>query len=154
MAAEAFHVDAEPVRRWGRKAAQWPAISDDEHGRALQRGGHRARNAGNRRIRRWHGDLQDTSTVKTTQRGPNHEVEVLWPAKHAGWVERGRAGFSAKPGKRLRWVTRSGEVVFATKVGPAPAQWFARQGLAEAKPGIRQEIAEGTRRAIRRWEAL
>ena len=152
---DTFHVDAEPVKRWGRKAAQWGPISNDEYGRALQRGGHRARAAGNRRIWRWSGELQDTSFVTTTQRGPSHEVEVVWPAKQAHWVERGRKGFSAKkPGGRLRWVDRSGKVIYAKSVGPAPAQWFARRGLQDAQPVIRQEIAEGTRRAIRRWEAL
>lgn len=151
----AFHVDADPVKRWGRKAStQWDAISDDEHGRALQRGGHRARNAGNRRVKRWSGELQDTSLVTTTKRGPSHEVQVLWPAKQAHWVERGRRAFSAPEGRMLRWETRTGEVVFAKSVKAAPAQWFARRGLQDARTGIRQEVADGTRRAIRRFEAL
>ena len=152
---DTFQVDATELTRWGRKAAtQWAAIARDEYGRGLQRAGHRVRNAGNRRINRWHGELQDTSTVTTTASGETYTTVVAWPAKHARWVDQGRGPIEAAPGRMLRFETRSGEVIYRKRVGPARAQRFSTLGLAEAKPGIRQELDEATRRAVRRFEAL
>lgn len=149
--SDTFHVDATEVVRWGRKAsAEWAPISRDEFRRGLHRAGHRVRNAGNRRINRWSGELQDTSYVKTDAL----TSRIVWPAKHAVYVDQGRGPIEAGPGRMLRFQLRSGQVLFRKRVGPARAQRFAAGGLRDARPGIRAELDEASRRAVRRFEAL
>ena len=54
---------------------------------------------------------------------------------YAEFIENGRDGFSAKPGKTLRFVV-NGHVIFRKSVGPAKAQPFVENSLKSATQDI------------------
>ena len=149
-----FDVDTTQITRFANKAkGQAQRILQEELKSGFQRAGNRLKIAANKHINRWTGELQDTATVTTTQSGLVTQTTVGWPARHARWVEEGRGPIEAPPGKVLRFETRSGEVIYRKRVGPAAAQRFTKKGLADAQAGIRSDIQDAARQFVRRFEA-
>ncbi|MGE3796864.1 MAG: hypothetical protein AB7G88_03405, partial [Thermomicrobiales bacterium] len=54
-------------------------------------------------------------------------------------LEHGRKGFGPKNARALRFEA-GGQVVFAARVGPSPAQHFHTRGLVQATPVIYREM--------------
>jgi hypothetical protein len=149
-----FDVDTRAITKWAAKAkGQAPRMLAEELKSGFHRAGHRLRIAANKHINRWTGELEGSATVTTTQSGTTTETVVAWTAPYAKWVDQGRGPIEARPGSVLRFETRSGEVVFTKRVGPAPAQRFAAKGLADARAGIRSDIQDAARQFVRRFEA-
>lgn len=66
---------------------------------------------------------------------------------YAKYVEFGRRGFSAPPGKYLRFEI-GGRVIFTKRVGPAKARPFIRPSLERLRPLVPREYRAALQRAL------
>lgn len=110
------------VRRQGRAAAKRAADITAERARAnvIKKG----------RVNT--GAMRDAYVVE--QSGPMEYI-VSNEMRYHWWQERGRRGFSAQPGKFLRFKPKgSSTFVFAKHVGPVAPGRFLEDALAELKP--------------------
>lgn len=96
--------------------------------KALEKSAHQLAEEESQRTK---GQLSKSFEVKSSGSG----FEVTSNKHYAEFIENGRPGFSASPGKTLRFVI-NGEVLFRKSVGPAPAQPFVE----ESKKAINQQI--------------
>lgn len=78
------------------------------------------------------GSIVAESNFTAVSDGPN-------PFPYPVAVEHGRRGFGPKNAKALRFES-GGKVIFAKRVGPAPAQKFHERGLLQAFPRIVSEM--------------
>lgn len=64
-------------------------------------------------------------------------------------VERGRRGFSAGPGKVLRFIPKgSTKAIYRKRVGPAKGHWMFRKAEQRLRPYVRREFRDATRNII------
>lgn len=66
---------------------------------------------------------------------------------YAKYVEFGRRGFSARPGRKLRFVI-GGRVIYTTSVGPAAARPFMRPSAARLRPLVNREYRAALQRIV------
>lgn len=69
---------------------------------------------------------------------------------YARFVHDGRGWVYPRRARVLRWVDRSGKVVFSRKSRPAKAQPFLTDALARQQPRIRRRFADAQRRIVAR----
>lgn len=63
--------------------------------------------------------------------------------------EEGRRGFSAPPGKVLRFVPKgSTKAIYRKRVGPAAGRWYMRKSMEQVRPFVRREFRDATRNII------
>lgn len=64
-------------------------------------------------------------------------------------VERGRKGFSAGPGKVLRFIPKgSTKPIYRKRVGPATGHWMFRKAERRLRPYVRREFRDATRNIV------
>jgi len=74
--------------------------------------------------------------------------EVRSAAPWSRYLEHGRGPIEAAPGRVLRWVSPTGAVIYARRVGPAAAQPFMAPALAATRIRIRAEYQGAVRKAM------
>lgn len=95
------------------------------------------------------GKLADSNVTSVRQSGQSVTGTVRNTAPHARWVDGGRGPVFPRARKVLRWVSRSGEVVFAQMARAFPGHHFMRKGLERS----RQQIFRRFERAAERIAA-
>jgi hypothetical protein len=83
--------------------------------------------------------------VVTGKYGTNAKTKTGFPYPMA--VEFGRRGFSARPGKYLRFEI-GGRVIYTKRVGPAKARPFMRPSLERLRPLVPREYRAALQRAL------
>lgn len=64
-------------------------------------------------------------------------------------VEEGRRGFSAGPGKVLRFIPKgSSTPIYRKRVGPARGHFMFKKALAKVRPLVGREMRDGIRRIV------
>jgi hypothetical protein len=99
------------------------AIVTQEMNVAMTRGGNLILQSARGNIHNVSGALSASGSNKVTTGGGFFKAVIKFTAKHAQWVEYGRAGFGPKSAKVLHFFIGGAEI-FTMKVGPAKAQRF------------------------------
>lgn len=150
----AFDIDVSQINRLGdRLAGVAPTIIRDEYTTGMNRSTLRVQKAATDRIKHKSGKLGRSWTRQVRVSANTLLGIVTNTAKHARWVEYGRGPVVARRAKVLRFEI-DGQVLFRKSVGPAPAQYFLRNGLSDAEPAIAGEFRASAARIVQRVSVL
>lgn len=105
-------------------------------------------NAARANINNRTGALSASGSMLVTAGGTLFSVVIRFTAKHAEWIEFGRGPVAPVSRRFLRWTSRSGEIVFARRAGPAPAQLFLERAFMAHQGSIDRIITNAVERSL------
>ena len=135
-----IEIDASDAFRTATAFRQGPAIANDELRIGMQRSVHAVLGQSMKNTPVITGHLRRGQTSEVRGAGGTLIGVVGTNVPYARAVHDGRGPVEARPGGVLRFVIR-GKVLYRKRVGPAKANPFMRNALAQMRPTIHKEFA-------------